>query len=77
VPTFENVARTGIWAIQEGHTRYNPPAGVPALRQGIVEDAGQRRGIEMQPSQVITGPGAKLALFFPTLALVRPGDEVI
>ena len=77
VPTFENVAHAGTRAIQEGHTRYNPPAGVSALRQVIAEDAGQRRDIEVRPAQVVVGPGAKPALFFPTLALVRPGDEVI
>jgi len=77
VPTFENVAQAGIQAIREGRTRYNPPAGVPALRAAIAEDAGQRRGIDVSPSQVVVGPGAKPALFFPTLALVRPGDEVI
>jgi len=77
VPTFENVAQAGIWAIREGHTRYNPPAGLEALRRTIAEDAGQRRGIEVRPAQVVVGPGAKPALFFPTLALVRPGDKVI
>jgi aspartate aminotransferase len=77
VPTFENVAQAGIQAIQDGHTRYNPPAGIPALREAIAEDTGRRLGIEVQPSQVVIGPGAKPALFFPTLALVRPGDEVI
>ena len=77
VPTFENVAQAGIRAIQEGETRYNPPAGVPALREAIARDITQRRGIEVQAAQVVVGPGAKPALFFPTLALVRPGDEVI
>ena len=77
VPTFGNVAQAGIRAIQEGYTRYNPPAGVGALREAIAEDAGRQRGIEVRPSQVVVGPGAKPALFFPTLALVRPGDEVI
>src|SRR5512136_2003472 len=73
----EHVIRAGIGAIEAGHTRYGPPAGLPALRQAIAEDAGRRRGIEVKASHVVVGPGAKPALFFPTLALVRPGDEVI
>src|SRR5512136_2697576 len=73
----DHVIRAGLGAIEVGHTRYGPPAGLPALRQAIAEDAGRRRGIEVQASQVVIGPGAKPALFFPTLALVRPGDEVI
>ncbi len=77
VPTFENVKQAGVRAIQEGHTRYNPPAGVPALRAAIAEYTGQRLGMDVQASEVVVGPGAKPALFFPTLALVRPGDEVI
>ena len=76
-PTFDNVSAAGIKAIENGFTRYTVPAGIPALRQAIAEDAGRRRGIEFRPSQVVVGPGAKPALFFPTLALVRPGDEVI
>jgi len=76
-PTFENVTRAGIRAIEDGFTRYTVPAGMPALRKAIAEDAGKRLGVEFRPSQVVVGPGAKPALFFPTLALVRPGDEVI
>jgi aspartate/methionine/tyrosine aminotransferase len=77
VPTFDNVARAGIRAIQEGRTRYNPPPGVVALREVVAEDAGRRRGIDVKPSEVVVVPGAKPMLFFPTLALVEPGDEVI
>jgi len=77
VPAPEHVTRAGIDAIQAGHTRYGPPAGLPALRQAIATAAGQQRGIEVKASQVVVGPGAKPALFFPTLALVHPGDEVI
>lgn len=77
VPTFENVAAAGVQAILAGHTRYTPSAGTLALRQAIAQDAGKRRGLSFDPSQVVVGPGAKPALFFPTLALVRPGDEVI
>lgn len=77
VPAPDHVIRSGIRAIEAGHTRYGPPAGLPALRQAIADDAGRRRGIDLKASQVVIGPGAKPALFFPTLALVRPGDEVI
>jgi aspartate/methionine/tyrosine aminotransferase len=73
----ENISQAGIDAIEEGFTRYTPSAGIPALRKVIAEDASRRRGIPIEPSQVVVGPGAKPALFFPTLALVRPGDEVI
>ncbi len=77
VPTFENISKAGIQAIQQGHTRYTPSAGILALRQAIAEDASKRIGIRFNAKQVVVGPGAKPALFFPTLALVRPGDEVI
>ncbi len=77
VPTFANIAQAGVDAIEEGYTRYTPSAGMPALRQAIAQDAGARRGMAFAANQVVVGPGAKPALFFPTLALVRPGDEVI
>jgi aspartate aminotransferase len=77
VPTFENIVSAGIEAIRLGHTRYTASAGIARLRQTIAERAGQQRGITLRPAQVVVGPGAKPALFFPTLALVRPGDEVI
>jgi aspartate aminotransferase len=76
-PTPENVARAGMDAIAAGHTRYTLPAGLPALRRVVAEDAGRRRGLRFDPSHVVIGPGSKPALFFPTLALVRPGDEVM
>lgn len=75
--TFPNVSQAGIQAIQAGHTRYTPPSGMPALREAIAEDASQRRGVPFLPEQVVVSPGAKPNLFFPTLALVEPGDEVI
>ena len=75
--TFPNVSMAGIRAIANGQTRYNPPAGVPALRAAIAKDAGGRRGIAVKQEQVVVGPGAKPLLYFPIMALVEPGDEVI
>jgi aspartate aminotransferase len=76
-PTFKYIADAGIRAIESGYTRYTPSGGTGSLREIIAQDAGARRGIDVDPAQVIVGPGAKPALFFPTLALVQPGDEVI
>jgi len=75
--TFPNISRAGIEAVRAGHTRYTPPAGMESLRRAIAEDAGRRRGMTFDPGQVVVSPGAKPNLFFPTLALVEPGDEVI
>lgn len=77
VPTFANISQAGIQAIEAGFTRYTGSAGIKPLRDAIARDASARRGITVLPPQVVVGPGAKPALFFPTLALVRPGDEVI
>ncbi len=77
VPTFENISRAGVKSIQDGFTRYTPSAGLPALRRAIAEQASAQRGLHFGPQNVVVGPGAKPALFFPTLALVGPGDEVI
>jgi aspartate aminotransferase len=75
--TYSHVSLAGIRAIADGQTRYNPPSGIPALRKAVAEDAGQRRGIEVTPEQVVVAPGAKPLLFLPLLALIEPGDEVV
>jgi aspartate/methionine/tyrosine aminotransferase len=76
-PTFENVSWAGVEAIRTGKTRYTPPAGMPSLREAIAEDSGKRRGINFTSDEVVVSPGGKPNLFFPTLALIEHGDEVI
>jgi aspartate aminotransferase len=75
--TFSNVSLAGIKAIAEGKTRYTHPAGILPLREAIAQDAGRRRGINIVSEEVIISPGGKPNLFFPALALIEPGDEVI
>ncbi|MCE7904369.1 MAG: pyridoxal phosphate-dependent aminotransferase [Anaerolineae bacterium CFX3] len=75
--TPETIAQAGVAAIEEGLTRYTSPAGLTRFRELIAADAGARRGVTVRPDMVVTGPGSKPGLFFPTLALVAPGDEVI
>jgi aspartate aminotransferase len=75
--TFDNIRLAGMRAIAEGQTRYTPPIGIQALREVIAGDAGRRHGLQIHPNQVVVSPGAKPNLFFPMLALIEPGDEVI
>jgi len=75
--TFDNIRLAGMRAIAEGRTKYTPPIGMKSLREQIALDAGKRHGLQIHPDQVVVSPGAKPNLFFPTLALIEPGDEVI
>jgi aspartate aminotransferase len=75
--TPAHVSLAGIKAIAAGETRYTPPAGMSSLRIAIAEYAGKKRAITINPDQVVVSPGAKPNLFFPTLAVIDPGDEVI
>jgi aspartate/methionine/tyrosine aminotransferase len=76
-PTFSNISQAGKQAIDEGYTRYTPPAGMFSLREVIADKAGKQRNLQFEPQQVVVSPGAKPNLFFPTLSLVEDGDEVI
>jgi aspartate aminotransferase len=75
--TYPHIALAGIRAIAAGRTRYNPPSGIPELRQALAEDAGRRRGVPFTPDEIVIAPGTKPLLLLPMLALLEPGDEVI
>src|SRR5487761_1083424 len=63
-PTPPHVTEAAVQALRDGWTHYGPPAGLPKLREAVAEDAGRRRGIRVDPSQVIITPGAKPVFFF-------------
>lgn len=76
-PTAANIVDAAKQALDKGWTHYGPPAGFPELRQAVAEDVGRRRGISVDPSEVVITPGAKPIMFYTILALVEPGDEVL
>ena len=75
--TSDEICQAGVDAIQRGQTRYNPTSGIMPLREAIADEVGRGRGIKVRAEQVVVGPGAKPHLFFPTLAVVGQGDEVL
>jgi len=76
-PTADHVLQAAIGALRDGWTHYGPPPGLPQLREAIAEDAGYRRGIQVDAAEVVVTPGAKPVMFFAILALVEDGDEVL
>lgn len=79
-PDFEtpsHVVAAGKRAIDEGWTHYGPTQGYPEFREAIAAHVSQTRGIDANASQVCVVPGGKPILFFPMMALLEEGDEVI
>jgi aspartate/methionine/tyrosine aminotransferase len=76
-PTAMQIVEAGVDALRYGWTHYGPSAGLPALREAVAEDAARRRGISIDPAEVVITPGAKPIMFFVILALIDRDDEVI
>ena len=79
-PDFDtpaNIIGAAVQALNNKWTHYGPSAGLPQLRQAIAEDAGRRRGIKIDPAEVVVVPGGKPIIFFSMLALIEEADEVI
>jgi aspartate aminotransferase len=75
--TPAHVIATAKQALDDGWTHYNPPQGLPQLREAIAEEVASSRGIAVSPEEVVVEPGAKPIIFYTMLALIEPGDEVI
>lgn len=79
-PDFDtpgNIKAAAIKALNENWTHYGPAAGQPLLREAIAEYVSQTRQIKVEASNVVVVPGGKPIIFFPIVALVDEGDEVI
>src|SRR4029077_17571751 len=50
---------------------------LPALRDAIAADLNTRRGLTIDPANVVVTPGAKPIMHYAITALAGPGDEVI
>jgi aspartate/methionine/tyrosine aminotransferase len=76
-PTPGHVVSAAKQALDEGWTHYGPTQGLPDLREAIAAHISRTRGIQVGPQNVSVVPGGKPIIFFPMLALLEPGDEVI
>jgi aspartate aminotransferase len=64
-------------ALENGHTRYGPVAGEPALREAIAAKLGRENQLPTKASQVLVTNGGKQALYNLFQVLLNPGDDVL
>ncbi len=76
-PTPAHIIAAAKQALDEGYTHYGPTQGQPELRESIARYISRTRGIRVGPEHVSIVPGGKPIIFFPMLALIEAGDEVI
>src|SRR5580692_10774064 len=75
--TPAHVVEAAKKALDDGWTHYGPTQGYPELREAIARHISETRGIAVGPERVCVVPGGKPIIFFPMMALLQPGDEVI
>jgi len=76
-PTPPNIIEEAKRALDQGWTHYGPTQGLPELRDAIARHISQTRKINVGPEHVSVVPGGKPIIFFPMMALLEAGDEVI
>ena len=76
-PTPRHIVEAGKRALDEGWTHYGPSQGLPELREAIASYICRTRGVKVGAQHVCVVPGGKPIIFFPMMALLEPGDEVI
>lgn len=79
-PDFEtprHIVEAGKKALDEGWTHYGPTQGFPELREAVAAHVSQTRNISVGAEHVCIVPGGKPIIFFPMLALLEEGDEVV
>ena len=64
-------------ALDDGHTRYGPAAGEPALREAIAAKLSQENRVATTAAQVLVTNGGKQALYNLFQVLLEPGDELL
>jgi aspartate aminotransferase len=75
--TPRHVREAGIAAIDAGHTRYTPVAGLRALREAVAAKYQRENGLDAAWQDTIVCSGGKQVLYNALAATLNEGDEVI
>lgn len=77
-PTPKHIIDAAKKALEDGHTTYTNPAGLPELRQAIADKLERDNNLVYDPaSEIIVTAGAQEAMVVSLQTILDPGDEVI
>jgi aspartate aminotransferase len=76
-PTPPHIVEAAHVAMLEGHTGYQPSAGLGPLREALATKVRERNGYAVAPQQTVVTQGGVEAIYASLLTLTRPGDEVL
>ncbi|WP_340110513.1 pyridoxal phosphate-dependent aminotransferase [Pikeienuella sp. HZG-20] len=75
--TPEHVVEAAVKALRDGHHGYTPANGILPLREAVAADVAARRGVEINPDNIVIMPGGKPTMFFAVLLFGQPGAEIM
>ena len=75
VPTPPHVVEAACRALRDGHHGYTPANGILPLREAVARDMAARRGVEVDPGDIVIVPGGKVTMAFAIQMFGEPGAE--
>lgn len=76
-PTPNHIIEATYQAMLSGFTKYSDPMGLFELRKKIAYSLISSNNIQVKPDNIIITPGAKQAILFALMSILKPGDEII
>jgi aspartate aminotransferase len=75
--TPDNIVEAGRKALADGAHFYTPAKGLLELRQAVAEDCLARRGVAVDPNDVMIVPGGKPTMYFAISMFGEEGAEIL
>ena len=72
-----HIVEAAVKALRDGQHGYTSALGISQLRQAVSEDINNRRGVDVNPDNVLIVPGGKVTMFFAILMFGEAGAEII
>jgi aspartate aminotransferase len=75
--TPDYIIEAAVKSMYDGHTKYTPSGGLPALKTSIINKFKEDQGLTYSQKEVMVACGAKHALYLLFQAILDTNDEVI